>query len=166
VYAAADGLVTTVEESVPDPWLPDGHAVRITTFLNLQNVHVNRSPVAGRLTEETSIGGGYAPALFPGAADNARRRIAIDGPAGRVVVVQVSGLLVRKISSWVAKGETVAAGQRIGMIHFGSRTDVLLPIGSAVVLVRPGQRVLAGVTPLARYHFAETGNTGEGEPHS
>lgn len=151
VYAAADGLVTKIEESAHEPWMPQQQGIRIATFLNLQNVHVNRSPVAGQLTQVESIGGGFAPALFPSADDNARRRVAIDGPAGRVVVVQVSGLLVRKISGWVDKGDRVAAGDRIGMIHFGSRTDVLLPVGSADLLVRPGQRVRAGITPLARY---------------
>lgn len=151
VYAAADGLVTQVEDSVHDPWMPQQQGLRIATFLNLQNVHVNRSPVAGRLTEVESIEGGFAPALFRSAGDNARRRLAIDGPAGRVVVVQVSGLLVRKISGWIPVGARVAAGDRIGMIHFGSRTDVLLPVGKVEVLVQPGQRVRGGVTPLARY---------------
>lgn len=151
VYAAADGLITAVEESVADQWLPEGRGLRITTFLGLHNVHVNRSPVAGEIAEIESLQGGFAPALLPGSGSNTRRRSAIDGQAGRVVVVQVAGLLARRISGWVEQGERVAAGQRIGIIHLGSRTDVLVPEGSVDVLVSPGQRVRAGITPLARY---------------
>lgn len=151
VYAAADGVVTAIEESVPDQWMPDNQGSRITTFLNLHNVHVNRSPVAGEVTQVESVRGGFAPALWARSGDNARRRVAIDGAAGRVVVVQVAGLLARRISGWVHEGERLVAGQRLGMIHLGSRTDVLLPRGSVEVLVTPGERVRAGITELARY---------------
>ncbi len=151
VYAAADGVVTAIEQSVPDHWMPGNQASRITTFLGLHNVHVNRSPVAGEITQVESVRGGFAPALWARSVDNTRRRVAIDGAAGRVVVVQVAGLLARRISGWVHEGQQVVAGQRLGMIHLGSRTDVLLPRGSVEVLVTPGQRVRAGVTELARY---------------
>ncbi|HEY5785976.1 MAG TPA: phosphatidylserine decarboxylase [Microlunatus sp.] len=151
IYAAADGLITGVDESAEDKWMPDGRCLRIVTFLNLHNVHVNRVPVAGTVAQLEAVPGGFAPALLPGAGENSRRRIAIDGDAGRVVVIQVAGSLARKISVWVKTGERLDAAQRFGMIHLGSRTDVLLPVGSAEVLVSVGQRVRAGVTPLARY---------------
>jgi phosphatidylserine decarboxylase len=151
VYAAADGVVTAIEQPVLDEWIPDLRGLRITTFLGLHNVHVNRSPVAGEVTQVQAVRGGFSPALFARSTTNSRRRLAVDGPAGRVVVIQIAGLLARKISCWVQAGERVAAGQRIGMIHLGSRTDVLLPEGSVDVLARPGQRVRAGLTPLARY---------------
>ena len=154
VYAAADGVVTGIEDAVAEPWLPGGSGLRITTFLGLHNVHVNRSPVAGVLTEVESMPGRFAPAMLRRAGDNTRRRLAIDGAAGRVVVIQVAGMVARKITSWVHAGEPVAAGQRLGIIHLGSRTDVLLPVGSAEVLVSTGQRVRAGRTPLARYRRA------------
>jgi phosphatidylserine decarboxylase len=156
VYAAADGVVTAIEESVPDDWMPDKQALRITTFLNLHNVHVNRSPVVGEVTQVESVRGGFAPALWARSGDNTRRRVAIDGAAGRVVVVQVAGLLARRISGWVQQGEQVVAGQRLGMIHLGSRTDVLLPLGSVELLVAPGARVRAGVSELARYRARVT----------
>ena len=143
--------MTAIEESVPDEWMPGLRGLRITTFLGLHNVHVNRSPVAGEVTQVQAVRGGFAPALFARSATNNRRRLAVDGPAGRVVIIQMAGLLARKISCWVKPGERVAAGQRIGMIHLGSRTDVLLPEGSVDVLATPGQRVRAGLTPLARY---------------
>lgn len=150
VYAAADGVVTSVEPVVADPWAPGGVGCRIAVFLSLLDVHVNRSPVAGRVVDMEEIDGGHAPALFARAEDNRRTRLAIDSAAGRVVVVQVAGLLARSITSWVRPGDTLAAGQRLGLIHFGSRTDVLLPVDRTEVLVRVGDRVRAGTTPLAR----------------
>lgn len=150
VVAASDGFVTGVDFDVEEPWLPGSRATRVTVFLSLTDVHVNRSPVAGRVTRQEELGDGFAPALFRGAKDNRRNRIALDGPAGPVVVVQVAGALARTITSWVRIGDRVAAGDRLGIIHFGSRTDVLLPAGSAEVLVSRGARVHAGVTPLAR----------------
>jgi len=150
-YAAADGFVTDVEEA-HEPWIPGGNALRISTFLSIHNVHVNRSPVNGSITKMEEIAGRFVPAFLGGSKEeNHQNRIAIDGPRGRAVVVQIAGMVARKISRWVETGESVKAGQRIGLIHFGSRTDVLLPVGSAEPLVSPGDRVRAGVTPLARY---------------
>lgn len=150
LYAAGDGVVMGVEE-VDEPWLSGGRALRVCTFLSLHNVHVNRSPVAGRVARVEEVGGGFAPAFLGGAENNRRVRSAVDGERGRVVLVQRSGMVARRISRWVEVGEGVAAGQRIGLIHFGSRVDVMLPAGAADALVRPGERVRAGLTPLARY---------------
>lgn len=150
VYAAADGLVTAVESGVEDAWLPGGRGDRVTVFLSLHNVHVTRSPIAGRLERSEELGDGFAPALFKTAADNRRNRLLLDAEGTPVVVVQVAGMIARRITSWVRPGDRLAAGQRLSVIHFGSRTDVLVPVGSAEVLVRPRQRVRAGVTPLYR----------------
>lgn len=150
VYAAADGVVAEVDQ-VEDPFIPGGPAVRVSVFLSLHNVHVNRSPVGGRVSRIEEIEGGYAPALFPDSAENRRNRIEILGGRGPVVVVQKAGMIARRISSWIETGREVEAGERIGLIHFGSRTDVLLPAASVEVLVRKGDRSRAGVTPLARY---------------
>jgi len=136
---------------VRDPWVPGEEATRITTFLSLHNVHVTRSPVAGRIATEEDVTGGYRPAFLARSEANRRRRLAIDGRGGRVVIVQVAGLVARKITSWVSLGDDLRAGQRLGLIHFGSRADVLLPAGSADVLVSAGDRVRAGRSPLARY---------------
>jgi phosphatidylserine decarboxylase len=155
VYAAADGFVTDVEEA-HESWIPGSEALRISTFLSIHNVHVNRSPVEGSVTKMEEVTGKFVPAFLGGSKEeNHQNRIAIDGPKGRAVVVQIAGMVARKISRWVEIGEHVVAGQRIGLIHFGSRTDVLLPAGSADPLVRPGDRVRAGVTPLARYRKGE-----------
>jgi len=156
VYAAADGFVTDVEEAHED-WIPGGEALRISTFLSIHNVHVNRSPVQGSITKMEEVAGRFVPAFLGGAKEeNHQNRIAIDGPRGRTVVVQIAGMVARRISRWVDTGESVAAGQRIGLIHFGSRTDVLLPAGSADPLVRTGERVRAGETPLARYRKGDS----------
>src|ERR687894_2085192 len=155
VYAAADGFVTEIEEA-HEPWIPGGEALRISTFLSIHNVHVNRSPVRGSIVKMEELPGRFVPAFLGGAKDeNRQNRIAIDGPKGRAVVVQIAGMVARRISRWVETGENVAAGQRIGLIHFGSRTDVILPAGSADPLVSPGDRVRASVTPIARYRKEE-----------
>ncbi len=155
VYVAANGFITDVEEARVD-WTPGGDALRISTFLSIHNVHVNRSPVEGSIVKQEEVEGRFVPAFLGGAKEeNHQNRIAIDGPKGRAVVVQIAGMVARRISRWVQTGERVIQGQRIGLIHFGSRTDVLLPAGSADPLVSPGNRVRAGVTPLARYRKGE-----------
>ncbi|MFN2555280.1 MAG: phosphatidylserine decarboxylase [Nitriliruptorales bacterium] len=158
VYAAADGRITAVE-SVPAPWNDEDEALRIATYLSLRDVHVNRSPVQGRVTGIEERAGSFSPAFLDTAgSSNRQNRISIDGPSRRAVVVQVAGILARRISRWVEVGDSVEAGQRIGLIHFGSRTDVVLPASAAVPLVRRGDRVRAGVTPLARYHDRQGGS--------
>ena len=151
LYAAADGLVREVDEA-PDPAMPGGRATRVSTFLSLHNVHVNRSPVGGVVGGIEEIGGGYYPALFRRSEENRRNRIEISGAIGPVVVIQKAGLIARRISTWVEKGERVKPGGKLGLIHLGSRTDVLFPAGAAEPLVRPGDTVRAGLTPLARYN--------------
>jgi phosphatidylserine decarboxylase len=154
VYAAADGVVTDVEEA-HEPWIPGSEAIRISTFLSIHNVHVNRSPVEGNVTKMEEIPGGFLPAFLGGSKGNYQNRLAIDGPKGRAVVAQIAGAVARRISRWVEIGDGVTTGQRIGLIHFGSRTDVLLPAGRADPLVSPGDLVRAGTTPLARYRKEE-----------
>ena len=150
-YAAADGLVTAVDE-VDEPWLPGGRAERVSVFLNLHNVHVNRSPFAGRVEKMERSKGGFAPALFSGVEDNYSNRTLFRGERGPLVVVQRAGMIARRITPWVEEGDSVGAGARIGLIHFGSRTDVLFPPGAVKFLVTPGDRLRAGLTPIARYY--------------
>lgn len=149
-YAAADGVVTEVEAEVDEPWLPGGRGARVTVFLSLADVHVGRSPVRGRVRCLERRGEGAAPALLRRAGENRRLRLLLDGPEGPVVVVLVAGAIARTVTSWVDEGDEVAAGQRLGLVHFGSRADVLLPPASAQIVVSRGHRVRAGVTPLAR----------------
>jgi len=161
VYAVADGVVTSVDRVV-EPWLEGGEATRVSTFLALYDVHVTRSPVAGRLALEEEVAGGFRPAFARAAEENRRHRLAIDGPRGRVVVTQVAGMVARRVARWVRLGQDVTAGQRLAMIHFGSRVDVVLPASRAEVCVRVGERVRAGASPLARYRAAEAGRDRDG----
>lgn len=154
IYAPADGVVVEVS-TVSDPWLAAGEAVRIGTFLALYDVHVNRSPVSGRIAAAEETTGGFAPAFLSRARGNHRKRLAIDDGSRRVVLVQFAGMLARRISSWAWLGDRVDAGQRIALIHLGSRADVLFPAAEARALVDVGRRVRAGVTPIARYHGGE-----------
>ncbi len=154
VYAVADGVVTEVDRVV-EPWLESPEATRVSTFLALYDVHVTRSPVAGRLALEEELAGGFRPAFERAAEENRRRRLAIDGRRGRVVVTQVAGMVARRVAPWVRVGQDLTAGQRLAMIHFGSRVDVVLPADSAEVCVRVGERVRAGATPLARYRAVD-----------
>ncbi len=151
VYAAADGFVLTVDE-VAEDWFIGGPALRIVTFLSLFDVHVNRSPVAGVLRGTRYSRGRFAPAMSrAGSEENERQALAIAGERGPLVVVQVAGLVARRIVRWVEPDAPLRAGQKLGMIKFGSRTDVLLPLGEARALVKGGDRVRAGITPIARY---------------
>ncbi len=150
IYAPADGVVVGVD-TAPEKWLSGGEALRISTFLSIHDVHVNRSPAAGRIVEAETLGGGHAPAFLRRAGHNHRKRLAIDDGPRRVVVVQIAGALARRISSWAWLGDRVGAGERIALIHFGSRAEVLVPVNDTRALARVGQRVSAGVTPLARY---------------
>ncbi len=151
LYAAADGTVVAVDEVVED-WFLGGPATRIVTFLSVLNVHVNRSPIAGSVVKTEWKPGTFANAMnFQKSEANERNMVAINGPRGPVTVVQIAGLIARRIVCWVGRGQPLHTGQKFGMIKFGSRTDVLAPRGTVEVLVQPGQQVRGGITPIARY---------------
>ena len=159
LYAPADGVVVAVDTVAQDPWLPGGEALRISTFLAIYDVHVNRSPAAGRIAMAEETPGGFWPAFLGRARSNHRKRLAIDDGDRRVVLVQFAGMLARRISSWAWLGDRVEPGQRIALIHLGSRADVLVPAAEARPLVQVGARVRAGITPIARYATAAGGAT-------
>jgi phosphatidylserine decarboxylase len=152
VVSPADGVVQAIGPRRPPPELELGDAplTCISVFLNVLDVHVNRAPVGGRITRLV-----YHPGKFLNAADdkasdeNERQSFRIETHDGRVVgLVQIAGLIARRIVRFVEQGEVVHAGERVGLIRFGSRCDVYLPAGMAPqVLV--GQRAVAGETVLA-----------------
>ncbi len=165
VYAAADGVVTDVGPAGPS-WLPCADVVRISTFLSLHNVHVARSPIAGELFYQQELDGACTPALSAAASQrNRQSRLSISGPFGVVGVVLIAGALARRITSWVEVGDRLSAGTRPGLIHFGSRTDVILPAEGTEPLVRRGSRVRAGETPIARVSLAEAPLGDESRAH-
>lgn len=158
VVSAADGKISSIEKVTPPAELGLGsdERVRISTFLSIFDVHVNRAPVAGRIVRSLYVPGAFLNAALDKASeDNERRILVIDtGTDGEIGVVQIAGLVARRIVTFSQMGETVGAGQRFGLIRFGSRVDVYLPPGK-VALVSVGQRAVAGETVLADLHSVE-----------
>jgi phosphatidylserine decarboxylase len=151
VVAPADGRISQVTAAVPPPelGLSDRALLRISIFMSVFDCHVNRSPVSGRIERIAYRAGKFLNAdLDKASENNERNAFLINAAAGRIGVVQIAGLIARRIVPFVGEGQTVAAGDRIGMIRFGSRVDVYLPEG-ATPLVAVGQTALAGETVLA-----------------
>jgi len=151
VIAPADGRVSHLVEVLPPPelGLPAEPLLRISIFMNVFNVHVNRMPITGTIDKVVYTPGKFLNAeLDKASLDNERNALVIRHPRGTVACVQIAGLVARRIVSWVKGGETMTAGTRFGMIRFGSRLDVFLPVGT-VPLVALGQTTIAGETVLA-----------------
>ncbi len=150
--APADGLVVSIEQAIPpaELGLSPEPRTRVAIFLSVLDVHVNRAPISGTVQKIA-----YHPGLFLSAAedkasdDNERNSLLLRTSDGRdVVVVQIAGLIARRILCEVTEGQPLLAGQRFGIIRFGSRTDLYLPEG-CVPLVAVGQRMIGGETVIA-----------------
>jgi phosphatidylserine decarboxylase len=150
--APADGLVVSIEPAVPpaELGLAPVPLMRVAIFLSVLDVHVNRVPISGTVTRIA-----YRPGTFVNAAldkaseDNERNALAIRLPGGQdIAVVQIAGLIARRILCEVVEGERLTVGQRFGIIRFGSRTDLYLPAGT-LPLVAVGQRMIGGETVIA-----------------
>jgi len=162
VVAPADGRVSQIVKAVPPAELELGSRPlpRVSIFMSVFDCHVNRSPVAGRIERIVYRPGKFLSAdLDKASEDNERNALVIAMATGtRVGVIQIAGLVARRIVPFVRQGEAIAAGQRIGMIRFGSRVDVYLPEG-AQALVAQGQTALAGETVLADFAALDAGRT-------
>ena len=151
IVSPADGIVSSIGYFTPPPelGLGDKPLSRISVFMSVFDCHVNRAPVTGRITRIA-----YKPGLFLNAdldkasEDNERNSLIIETANGRFGVVQIAGLIARRIVSFVHEGDSIGAGERFGLIRFGSRVDVYMP-DSAVPLVGLGSRAIAGETVLA-----------------
>jgi phosphatidylserine decarboxylase len=162
IIAPADGMVTMIA-AVPPPreltgedGLGDDPVTRISIFMSVFDVHINRAPIAGEIKRVVYIAGKFLNAdLDKASEDNERQHFLVEGADGsRVGFTQIAGLVARRIVPWVKAGDHVAAGQRVGLIRFGSRVDVYLPAGtSSQVLL--GQRTIAGETIVARIGVAQ-----------
>ena len=162
IVAPADGLITLIKQTEPPrelvqddgsgaPALPSGIVTRISIFMSVFDVHINRAPIAGTVRRVVYIPGKFLNADLDKASDeNERQHIMIEQSDGRAIgFTQIAGLIARRIVPFVKPGDMLAAGQRVGLIRFGSRVDVYLPAGTEPqVLV--GQRVVAGETVLAQ----------------
>ncbi len=145
VLAPADGRVMLIDE-VEDPWV--GRAVRASIFLSPLDVHVNRSPVAGLVDSVRYEAGRFMAAYRDEASElNERCTIALEGDATRIGVKQIAGVLARRIVCRVRAGDKLAAGERFGLIRFGSRTDLVVP-RSTEMRVKIGDRVRGGETVM------------------
>jgi phosphatidylserine decarboxylase len=150
VIAPADGRLQAIAE-VDEPTFVHGRAIRVSTFMNVFNVHVNRYPISG-----TVVYRHYNPGKFLNAAiekaslENEQSSIGIESVSGRnrLLVRQIAGLIARRIVTYGAVGDTVEQGARLGIIRFGSRVDVFLPLNSEIK-VKVGQNIVAGTTVLA-----------------
>ena len=150
IVSAADGLVVGVEE-IEEPDFHLGPMLRIAVFLSVFDVHVNRSPVAGTVNSTVYKTGQFLDVRHPDSSTrNECRSWWLDTAHGPVAVRQIAGLVARRIVAWADEGSELERGQRFGMIRFGSRTEVFLPIG-CIPLVKPGDRVAGAATPIARW---------------
>ncbi|ASW53625.1 phosphatidylserine decarboxylase [Plantactinospora sp. KBS50] len=150
VVAAADGQVLSVQR-LPDERFGAGEFLRIAVFLSVLDVHVNRSPVAGKVADYFVADGGFAAAMRPDAEHNVAAYTVLDTDRGTVVVAQRTGLIARRIVQRAPIGALLARGERFGLIRFGSRTDVYLPADAAEPLVGPGDKVIGGSSVIARW---------------
>ena len=161
VVAPADGRVSMVTQVLPpaELGLGDKPLLRISIFMSVFNCHVNRSPVAGKIERIA-----YRPGIFINAEldkaseDNERNSLVISTAQGRIGVVQIAGLVARRIVSFVREGQSIGAGERFGLIRFGSRLDVFLPEGTKA-LVSEGQTAIAGETILADFNGSDPTRT-------
>lgn len=158
VVSAADGVISSIEKVKPPAELQMGDAdrVRVSTFLSVFDVHVNRCPVAGRVKRSVYIPGAFLNASLDKASeDNERRALVIETPSGvEIGVVQIAGLVARRIVTFSGEGDQLGVGQRFGLIRFGSRVDIYLPPGTNP-LVAVGQRAVAAETVFADLKSSE-----------
>jgi phosphatidylserine decarboxylase len=148
VVSPADGKVILIEKMFDDQFVKE-HVYKISIFMNIFNVHVNRFPLPGTVTQVRYSPGSFLAANTERAAlENENCALVIATPGRqKLAVVQVAGLIARRIVCWATKGDYLARGQRFGLIRFGSRVDLYLPL-QIQLEVRPGQKVRAGETVL------------------
>ena len=153
VVAPADGLVTMITRTGAPPELADaglsGEFTRVSIFMSVFDVHINRSPIAGRIRKIAYVAGKFLNAdLDKASEDNERQHFLVEREDGVMIgFTQIAGLLARRILAFVKEGDTVSAGERIGLIRFGSRVDVYLPAGTGSQVLL-GQRTIAGETVI------------------
>ncbi len=145
VVAPADGRVVMITE-VDEPTFLHGRAARVSIFMNVFNVHVNRYPVSGTLRHVHRAPGKFLNAATEQSSlENEQSSVGIETASHRVLVRQIAGLIARRIITYGREGERVEQGERMGLIRFGSRVDVFMPVGSAV-RVKVGDMTIAGTT--------------------
>lgn len=149
LYSPADGTVMAVEDIYDDEYLNEP-ATKVTVFLSVFNVHVNRSPIDGEIKYQRYTCGQFVPAYKKSASfENERHAIGLDNGRMRILVTQVAGLLARRIVSWVTLGHQMKQGECYGMIKFGSSTELVVP-KNVEITVKKGDTVVGGITVMGR----------------
>lgn len=162
IISPADGLVTLIEQVTPpaeisgSQGLGDETLTRVSVFMSVFDVHINRTPIRGTIKHIAYIPGKFLNAdLDKASEENERQHFLVERPDGlRVGFTQIAGLVARRIVPFVKSGDTVGVGQRIGLIRFGSRVDIYLPKGTASKVIK-GQRCIAGETIIAEINVDE-----------
>ena len=150
ILSPADGKVVEIITMQEDQYLKR-EVIRISIFLNINDVHVQRAPVAGEVTLVEHKPGKYLQAFRPEASKvNEYIAMRIETPAGPFLVKQISGILARRCVNYAKPGDMVGRGQRYGLIKFGSRVDLFIP-PEVEVVIKVGERVYGGLTPMARF---------------
>ncbi len=157
VISPADGRISQIASALPPPelGLPAEPMTRVSVFMNVFDCHVNRSPVSGRVIKMA-----YTPGLFLNAEldkasdDNERNALLIESGSHKIGVVQIAGLIARRIVPFIKEGHDLQTGERFGLIRFGSRVDIYLPT-SVIPLVGEGQTAIAGETVIADFKASE-----------
>ena len=150
VVAGADGTIMAIKE-LPEQELLKTDTVRISIFLSLLDVHINRAPIGGKITFlKYYPGKRYFTFLEKSSRHNQHSSILIEGKRTRCLVNQIVGPVARRVVYWLELGQEVKIGEKIGMMKFGSRLDIYLPKTDVEILVQPGDKVQAGVTVVAR----------------
>ena len=149
LYSPADGTVMGVEEIFDDEYLNEP-ALKLTIFLSVFNVHTNRAPLNGEIKYQRYTVGQFVPAYEKNASfQNERHAIGVDNGRLRFLVIQVAGLLARRIVSWVTVGHELKQGETYGMIKFGSSTELIVP-KNVEITVKKGDKVVGGITVVGR----------------
>jgi len=153
VISPADGIVSAVGPAVPprELGLGEDEMLRVSVFMNVFSVHINRAPTRGRITRIEHRPGSFLNAeLDKASQENERNGLVIESPNGAIAVVQIAGFVARRILCWVEHGTAISVGERFGLIRFGSRVDVYLPQG-ARTRVAVGQTSIGGETVIADF---------------
>ena len=149
LYSPADGTVMGIEEIFDDEYLNEP-ALKLTIFLSVFNVHTNRAPLDGEIKYQRYTCGQFVPAYEKNASfENERHAVGVDNGRIRFLVIQVAGLLARRIVSWVTVGHELKQGETYGMIKFGSSTELIVP-RNVEITVKKGDKVTGGITVVGR----------------
>ncbi len=141
IVAAADGVIREITD--------DDQFLNISTFMNVHNVHVNRAPISGKVTAIERVKGSFSPAFMGNAGENSRVMIDLDTDIGPVRIIQIAGIFAYRIMPYISVGQQVEKGDKIGIIRFGSRVDVIFPSRTVNHTVEIGRKMKAGMTTLA-----------------